>query len=380
MTQQPFQSEYISAQNLNLLPVDLFNHVRAGRLHPLDEYTGKAIPRPDVLRIHKELKKIEDAIARLPLSPEQRENLFNRAKSILERARLKKQRQVHVSKEEHFALTCMTDYRALSKKLKAITDIYDWTTYRTPENPIPDFAVLQNALFKKSEIEQLNITDGRQSPAQESAPETQVEPVAEEPVREEPGNYFRRIDADHWAIQFGDEVIQYINHVDGFFYIARLLSNPGESISDVDLQSGNINGHPRATALINEGLNINAPSRQEINDKTAQDAYKEKYHQLQSDLVNADSDLERAEIEKEIGDFLKYFPIKQKGSSLEPIKHSFVLPENKAAQANLTKRLNLAYDRIAKVMPILSEHLREHIKTKNFKRKYTGGLKWDVTQ
>lgn len=178
----PSQSEYTLGKDLNLLPFELFNHVKADRLHPLDEYTGQAIPRPDVFRIKEKMKKITDAVAGLPLSPEQYENLLNRAASILKRARLKKQRQVNVSKDEHFVLTCITKFETLSKKLKAITDIYDWTTYKTPENPIPVFVILQKAIFKKSEVEQLNATDGGQSPTQESVTETQDNPAAEEPT------------------------------------------------------------------------------------------------------------------------------------------------------------------------------------------------------
>ena len=376
MTQHPFsppsKSEYTLGKDLNLLPFELFNHVKAGRLYPVDKDTGQPIPRPDALRIKKRLKEIKQEIKVLPLEKGKID--------ILDRGQHKEDAK---RKLDLRATALQEEQDTLNEKLKAITDINSWTAYEPPEEPkhlikhlpmdlMKAFDILQNALFKKSDVEQLNTTTGEQSPANESVQETQVEPLAEPvvPVREEPENYFRRIDADHWAIKFGDEVIHYIDHVDGFFYIARLLSNPGESISDFALLSmGNTNGHPRATALINEGLNIDAPSKQVINDKYAQEAYKKKYHQLQSDLDNAENHLERAEIEKDMSD-LK--------ANME--KRCFVRPEDKKAQANLTKRLDLAYGRIAKVAPILSEHLMEHIKTDKFKRKYTGGLKWDVTQ
>lgn len=409
------QSEYTLGKDLLLLPFELFAHVKAGRLHPLNKDTGRPIPRPDVSRKIKHLENLRKELDVLPLEygalqtgkvypfshkqPQPLNVIFKGSRDQVKKqsdewdkkSQQEKKEEMRKKQFDERGETLQKEIDALNKELDAIKDKNDWTTYDPPEEPknlitnlpidlMKTFDILQNARFQKSEVSQLNTTDEGQSAAKESVPETQVEPSAAivAPVKEEPENYFRLIDADHWAIKFGDEFIQHIDHVDGFFYIARLLNNPREPILDVDLQSCNTTGYKQNAAL-NEGLSIDVPPKQEINDRQAQNEYMLKYNQLQSDLDNAESDLERAEIEKEMSDLLKYFPIKQKGQFVEPVKLSFSLPENKAAQANLTKRLKLAYNKIAKVAPVLAEHLSKNIKTDKFKRIYIGDVKWDVT-
>jgi hypothetical protein len=370
MTRQPFshsfQSEYISAQHLNLLPVDLFNHVQAGRLHPLDEYTGQAIPRPDVLRITKKLKKITDTMAGLPLSPEQYDNLLNRSAAILERARLKKQRQVNVSKDEHFVLTCITKGEALYKKLKAITDIYDWTTYKTQDDPRPDFDILQNALFRKSEVDQLSITDGGKSPAKENAPNPQNEPATKEQVE----NYLQR-NGKYWAIKFQDEYNTHFDHRDGLFYIAHILrSKPGENISDrhlISLAKIKLQADSNEKMAISNNLS-DQMEYQESHDQKAHCKYLARYNQLKIDLESAESDLERNEIKKEMTAMLPF--LKQRNIAGQ---------EEKRAQANITKRLEVAYRALeSEGMKKLANHLRQCITTTNYSRVYTGGIVWEI--
>jgi hypothetical protein len=165
MSKLPFthhsQSEYALGKDLNLLPFELFNHVKTGRLHPLDKDTGQAIPRPDVLRIKQRLEKNTDETKLLPLRY----------------GKIKTGHVVMTGKYNHFdkererqeldkrARELPEERAEIEKELQSITNIYDWTTYNTPNDPRPAFAILQNSLFKKSEVEQLNITDGGKSPA-----------------------------------------------------------------------------------------------------------------------------------------------------------------------------------------------------------------------
>ena len=188
MTQQPFshsfQSEYISAQHLNLLPFELFNHVQAGRLHPVDKDTGQPILRPDVQRIKDRHNKIIDEIKAMSLKGGKIDTLYRGQEKEEEKRKL-----------DSLAKELQNEHDAIVKELETIIDINDWTTYDPPEEPknlitrlpidlMKAFDILHNALFKKSEVEQLTTTDGQQSPAQECAPETQVETVAEEPDKD----------------------------------------------------------------------------------------------------------------------------------------------------------------------------------------------------
>ena len=175
-------SKYILGKELNLLSLELFHLVKAGRLHPLDKDTGRPIPQPDALRIKKRLVEIKQEMKVLPLEKGTIDTLYRG-----------QQKEDAKRKLDLRATALQEEQNTLNEKLKAIIDINDWTTYEPPEEPknlithLPidltkAFAILQNALFKKSEVEQLNTTDGGQSPTKESVSEMQVESVVEEPT------------------------------------------------------------------------------------------------------------------------------------------------------------------------------------------------------
>ena len=175
-------SKYILGKELNLLSLELFHLVKAGRLHPLDKDTGRPIPQPHALRIKKRLVEIKQEMKVLPLEKGTIDTLYRG-----------QQKEDAKRKLDLRATALQEEQNTLNEKLKAIIDINDWTTYEPPEEPknlithLPidltkAFAILQNALFKKSEVEQLNTTDGGQSPTKESVSEMQVESVVEEPT------------------------------------------------------------------------------------------------------------------------------------------------------------------------------------------------------
>jgi len=179
------QSEYISAQHLNLLPFELFNHVQAGRLNPLDEYTGQAIPRPDVLRMKKKMEKILYAFKHSTLTPIQLGNVLTKLDGTIERARLKKKHQIPVTKVEKQILCARQEYFRLEDKLKAITDIFDWTTYDLPENTIlaqKDLNLLLNSYFHKDEVRKIGFNVETPLPAQEEP--GSMPPKAPAPIEE----------------------------------------------------------------------------------------------------------------------------------------------------------------------------------------------------
>lgn len=107
-----------------LLPFELFNHVKEGRLHPLDKDTGRPIPRPDALRIKKRLEEVEKEIKVLPLEKGKIDTLYRGQKKEDEKRKL-----------DSRAEALQEEQGSLNEKLKAITSIDEWTTYDPPEEP-----------------------------------------------------------------------------------------------------------------------------------------------------------------------------------------------------------------------------------------------------
>ena len=196
MSKLPFthhlQSEYTPGKDLNLLPFELFNHVKAGRLHPFDKDTGQPIPRPDAQRIKKRLEEIKQEIKVLPLANGKIDALYRGQGKEDEKRKL--ELQAEALQKEH---------DPLSKELDAITDINDWTTYDPQENPkhlithlpidlMKAFDILQNTLFHNNEIRSLNIEtplpaqeEPGSMPPKSPAPFEPVTFTTEQPLKED---------------------------------------------------------------------------------------------------------------------------------------------------------------------------------------------------
>ncbi|MDD5525392.1 MAG: hypothetical protein PHV90_09150 [Smithella sp.] len=355
----PSKSEYTFGKDLNLLPFELFNYVKEGRLHPLDKDTGRPIPRPDALRIKKRLEKVEQEIKVLPL-----------AYGALQTGQVMTRNFNHSDKEQKIqaldkrAKELPKERAKIKKELQSITN--DWATYNTPDDPRPDFDILQNALFRKSEVDQLSTTDGGKSPAKENAPNPQNEPATKEQVE----NYLQR-SGKYWAIKFQDEYNAHIDHVDGLLYIAHILrSKPGENISDrhlISLAKIKLQADSNEKMAISNNLS-DQMEYQESHDQKAHCEYLARYNQLKIDLESAESDLERNEIKKEMTAMLLF--LKQRNIAGQ---------EEKRAQANITKRLKVAYRALENEgMEKLANHLRQCITTANYSRVYTGGFVWKI--
>jgi len=107
---------------------------------------------------------------------------------------------------------------------------------------------------------------------------------------------------------------------------------------------------------------------QESHDQKAHCEYLARYNQLKIDLESAESDLERNEIKKEMTAMLPF--LKQRNIAGQ---------EEKRAQANITKRLEVAYRALeSEGMKKLAKHLRQCITTANYSRVYTGGVVWEI--
>jgi len=209
------QPEYILGKDLNLLPFELFAHVKAGRLHPLDKDTGQPIPRPDILKIKKRLEEIEQEIKVLPLAygklqtgkvypvthkqPQIVKVIFKGSPEQVEKQLDEWDKKSQQEKEEEMwkkqlderAEKLQEEQGSLNEKLKAITDINDWTTYDPPKEPkhlithlpidlMKAFDILQNARFHNDEIRILNI----ETPLDSSAAPDNIPPKAPAPAEE----------------------------------------------------------------------------------------------------------------------------------------------------------------------------------------------------
>lgn len=196
MTQHPFsppsKSEYTFGKDLNLLQFELFNHVKAGRLHPLDKDTGQPIPRPDALRIRKRLKEIKQEIKVLPLE-----------KGKIDTLDRGHHKEDAIRKLDLRATALQEEQDTLNEKLKAITDINNWTAYEPPEEPkhlithlpmdlMKAFDILQNACFHKNEIIKLGLNVETPLPTQKkpgSMPPKSSAPIDEIVERTEQNNH-----------------------------------------------------------------------------------------------------------------------------------------------------------------------------------------------
>jgi hypothetical protein len=356
----PSKPEYTFGKDLNLLPFELFNYVKAGRLHPLDKDTGQLIPRPDVSKIKKHLEEIEQEIKALPL-----------AYGKLQTGQVMTRNFNHSDKEQKIqaldkrAKELPKERAKIKKELQSITN--DWATYNIPDDPRPDFDILQNALFRKSEVDQLSITDGGKSPAKENAPNHQDEPA----TKEQAENYLQR-NGKHWAIKFQDEYNAHIDHVDGLLYIAHILEKQGKDISDQILCQLAKGVTLKETIDTNEMIERNLSKGfkpQPIGTDKQRKICQEKYYELGDKLETASLE-DQEEIKEQMEKLLPYLNTK---------KRNFADPNDKKAQSNVKKRIDLAYDKLEEEnMPELAKHLKDTIKTGYYCRRYVGTVTWKI--
>lgn len=396
---QRSQSAYTLGKYLNLLPFELFNHVKAGRLHPVDKDTGQPIPRPDVLKIKKRLKEIEQEIKVSPLAYGKLQTgkvypVTHKHPQIVEKKyqgtaeQIKKQSDEWDKKSQQekeldkLVEKLQEEHGRLNEKLQAITAIDDWTTYDPPEEPknlithlpidlMKAFDILHNARFHNDEVKSLNIETHLQS----SEEPDNMPPKAPEPVEEsapQPENYFKRTDNNHWAIKFGNEIAPHVDHVDGLLYIAHILGNQGKDISDQTLYQLAKRVPLKETIDKNEMTELNLSKgfrSQSIGTDKGRKICQAKYHELKGQLETASLE-EQDEIKEAMKKLLPYLNTKTR---------NFADPNDKKAQSNLRKRIDLAYDKLKKEkMPALAKHLKDTIKTGYYGRRYVGPVTWEI--
>jgi hypothetical protein len=167
-----------------------------------------------------------------------------------------------------------------------------------------------------------------------------------------------------------------INPIHGISYIVTLLNRPGESFLCKELYqtlSGKVPGKTISeSSAIDEGLNIGC-NTQPISDYKAKQGYWNQWQKLQDDIDNAEDSPE--------GDMLKK-EIKKKQDELMPYlkKRNFADPNDKKAQANISKRLDTAYKTIREAgLKEMAKHLEDNIKTDDaYGLRYTGDITWEI--
>lgn len=186
-------------------------------------------------------------------------------------------------------------------------------------------------------------------------------------------NFLTRNNGDYWHIGFAGQDARLKKSV-GLQYIAFLLEKPKQSISCIDLCHAM---NPAAAAPISnhqamaEGLNLvtGAKGTREINDDSARKAYLQKYHELQENLKNVESGIERKETEEEMDAILREI----KARNFPDIACT-------RAQSSVIKALKRAYSAMEKnKMAEFSKFLQSHIKPDKRYGYIYDGPPWEVS-
>jgi len=180
---------------------------------------------------------------------------------------------------------------------------------------------------------------------------------------------------EFWQIRYGDEQ-KPIKNLDGIYYIAILLERPGTSVSCRDLYRAVSGKTPDKImsegAAIDEGLNIGS-SKQAVSDHDAKQDYWKLWQKLQDDIDNAEDTPEGEMVKKES-------QRKQDELARYLEERTIADPNDKKAQANVKKRLNIVFEALGKNgMKKLAKHLRKCIKPDGaFGLSYTGSHAWEI--
>lgn len=256
----------------------------------------------------------------------------------------------------------------LEIKLNKYSALPSWVGYELPLRKKDRVAVIDqllNALYKWEDILAFRNQQNDDSHCD------LIDTMNAQKAKPRSENFFIRENNDLWHIGFNGQLIR-IKHYAGIQYIAHLLDRPETSVSSISLyqlRSGNTTDKiMRANEAIGEGLNT-VGSVQAIKDAKASYRYLKKYHKLQNDLDEAESDMERQEIENEMDALLPY--IKEK---------NFTDPDQKKAQSNIIKSCKVAYGAMKRNgMNELVKHLEKYINADGaYGQIYTGSLSWEI--
>jgi len=367
-------SNHIIGKEIEKLPGELIAYIKAGRLHPVDEFLRPILP-PTVTRTAERLKYLKEMLEK------------NQQLLTLEKGKIKAlSKPAFRSHDLEVLQKSYTDSKTLIlKEMKTLLDNIEnktaWSDYKLPDNPIlaqKDLNLLLNSYFHKDEVRKIGFNVETPLPAQEepdsmppkasapieeSAPAPQIEPQAE--------NYFKR-NGKHWAIKYKNEVADHIDHVDGLLYIAHLLEKPGKDISDQTLHQLAKGVALKETIDANEMIERNLSKGfkpQPIGTDKQRKICQAKYQELQGKFETASLE-EQDEINEKMDKLVPFLNMK---------KRNFADPNDRKAQSNMKKRIDLAYDKLKEEnMPELAMYLKGTIKTGDYGRRYVGPVTWKI--
>jgi hypothetical protein len=235
-----------------------------------------------------------------------------------------------------------------------IKDNYMPPEHESDLEKVTDF--LDHYLYLISDVK---VIEDRFRLAQRSESEKNEHPETHEPARR--SDYLFRKTGDFWQIRFKGVDIGPIRHVDGLSYLAQYLTSPGVNIPDRSFFQGNGDAMSESAAIQN-GLHTDHRP-QEISTPEAMKQYAAEYHKLQQEYDDAESDLERAEIEKEMNQILPHLK-----------NRNFTNPDDKKCQANISRRIKTA---LGKLPADFAQYLKDTITTDNYGRIYRGAERWE---
>lgn len=226
-------------------------------------------------------------------------------------------------------------------------------------------------IIEKFEAEHPEIIEAWQKKVKASDNKEQKQDVTETTPAPQTGNYFKQ-NGKHWAIKFENEFAAHVDHVDGLLYIAHLLEKPGEDISDQTLyqlaKGVTLKDAIDANEMIERNLSKGFKPQPIGTDKERR-ICQEKYLELEGKLETASLE-EQDEIKEKMDKLVPFLNMK---------KRNFADPNDKKAQSNVTKRIDLAYDKLKEEnMPELLTYLKDTIKTGDYGRRYVGPVTWKV--
>lgn len=231
-------------------------------------------------------------------------------------------------------------------------------------------ALLPLLRFRRADVEAWETNQGLAP--QTIEPQRQLSQSTNEIDSQKERKNFFNLEGEYWNVGYENEKGT-IRNLQGIHDIVTLLDRPGKPVSCKEIYQAASGKMPddimTEGAAIDEGLNIGR-SKQAISDYKAKQNYGKQWQQLQNDLDNAESDMERKEIKKEMDDILPFLK-----------ERTFADPDIKKVQSNLKKRLDTAYKAIDKAgMKKMAKHLRTHIKPDGaYGLCYSGSITWEIT-
>jgi len=201
------------------------------------------------------------------------------------------------------------------------------------------------------------------TPTIESTPTPQSQPQEE---------YYFKQNVNHWKIRFKNEFAPHIDHVDGLLYIAHILGKQGKDISDQILYQLAKGVSSKETIDENEMTELNLIKgfrAQPIATDKGRKICQAKYSELEGKLETAGLE-EQEDIKEQMEKLVPYLKTK---------KRNFADSNDKKAQSNVKKRIDLAYDKLEQEnMKELAKHLKDTIKTGYYGRRYVGPVTWEI--